>query len=572
LAQAKEKEPSMKGSLTRTLALFLLLSVLMLILSVGICYYTAYQDARSQAITHATELLSDTAQSIASELDDVITSAQMLSNESSLTQFITADASGRFEQKDFLQALLKCFTDFKPLVNRMLLYTNDKSTLLSGAQDTNVYATLLYSVFLQIKSDYDMLVPYQASILTRCYAREDGKVNFAILTPIFAPVAAPGDSDYLGSLVILCDMARIGDMMPDGAQRRMLLAQDGALLYTNNTAFQLADTGGKDVISVAVPGTHWELYATITPVNLGSQLAGVLTVCIVVCAVAMLVQLLLLLALRRAMIVPIIHIADQTDAIADSSLAVHNPSAERNEMARLTNGINDMLSRIHQLNEQMLSTRLKLYKERVMFLQVQMNPHFLYNSLACIRGMAGKGNNDGIRKIAGKIASIYRYCAQNSPVVSFGEELDCVGLYEEIYQLRREETRFSLDFSVDAETAELKTPRMFLQPLVENAFRHGYGKAENGVVRIVASCRRDVLTVSVIDHGTGMTEDTLAFMNSAQPDDDTAMSGHLGLMNVLRRTQIIFGPGAGLRFSETPGGGLTVTVTLPQADVSYGQN
>ena len=561
----------MKGSLTRTLALFLLLSVLILILSVGICYYTAYQDARSQAIGHATELLSDTAQSVASELRDVITSAQMLANESSLAQFIAADASGRFEQKDSLQALLKCFTDFKPLVNRALLYASDKSTLLSGAQDSDVYATLLYSVFLRIKSDYDMLHPYQTSILTRCYVRDDGKVNFAILTPIFAPVAAPGDSDYLGSLVILCDMARIGELIPDGAQRQMLLAQDGSLLYTNNAAFQPAELPGKDIISVAVPGTQWELYATVTPVNLGSQLSGVLTVSIVVCAVAILVQLLLLLALRRAMIIPIIHIADQTDAIADSSLVVHNPSAERNEMTRLTNGINDMLSRIHQLNEQMLSTRLKLYKERVMFLQVQMNPHFLYNSLACIRGMAGKGNDDGIRKIAGKIASIYRYCAQNSPVVKFVEELDCIELYEEIYQLRRDETRFSLDFRVDAETADLKTPRMFLQPLVENAFRHGYGKAENGVVQIIASCSWNVLTVSVIDHGAGMPADMLSRMNSAQPDDDTAMSGHLGLMNVLRRTQIIFGPDAGLRFSQTPGGGLTVTVTLPQADVCFGK-
>jgi|GEM_PF-4461735 len=561
----------MKGSLTRTLATFLLLSILLLILSVGICYYTAYQDARAQAITHATELLSDTVQSIAMELADVMTSAQMLANESSLNQFVTADATGRFEQKEFLQALLKYFTDFKPLVIRTLLYTKNNTALLSGAQDTNVYSTLLYTVFLQVKSDYELLTPYPSSVLTRCYFRDDNTVNFAILTPVFAPVAAPSDADYLGSLVILCDMAKIGEMMPEGTQRKMLLTQNGELLYANNAAFQPEDTAGKDVISLTVPGTDWELYATITPVNLGSQLSGVLTVCIVVCTVAMLAQLLLLLALRRAMIIPIIHIANQTDAIGDSSLAVHNPSSERNEMTRLTNGINDMLVRIHQLNEQMLTTRLKLYQERVMFLQGQMNPHFLYNNLACIRGMAGKGNDDGIRKIAGKIASIYRYCAQNSPVVHLHEELDCVKMYEEVYQLRWSDNRFSLVFYIDPEALFFKTPRMFLQPLVENAFEHAYGKAKEGVVQINASCQGDVLILHVIDHGAGMPADIMAHMNNAGTADEKAMTGHLGLLNVSWRIQIIFGSNAAIRFSDTPGGGLTVTVTLPQKDVIHGE-
>jgi len=559
-----------KGSLTRTLLQFLLLSILLLLLTAGVCYYAAYQDAAAQAADHARSLLDDTAKAVAVELDDVIDSAQMLSNESSLYQFIKSDVSGRFEQKELLQTLLKSFTDFKPLVVRMFLYTGDRSALLSGAQEVDVYSPLLYSLFLRVKDDYQLLKPYQGVVLTQCYACGNGKTNFAILIPVYAPVAAPQDSDYLGSLVAMCDAERFGTLMPDGGQRKMLLAQGENLLYTNDASFTLADLAQSDVISETVSNTEWTLYSEASPVNLSSQLSGVFTVCIVVCSMAILAQAMLLLALRRDLIMPIIHIADQTDAITDGSLKVHNPSGERNELTRLTNGINGMLTRIRLLDEQILSTRLKLYKERVMFLQGQMNPHFLYNNLACIRGMAGSGNGAAVRSIASEMAAIYRYCAQSEPVATLSDELDCVKQYEEIYRLRKEGVSHSLDIRADGETLRLTTPRMFLQPLVENAFRHGYAAGGKGTVRISAAFEGDVLTVRVADHGAGMPPEQLESLNRTEPDDDKAMTGHLGLMNVWRRVQIIFGPESGMRFEETPGGGLTVIVRLPQKNVKSG--
>ncbi len=560
----------MKGGLTRTLALFLLLSVLLLLLTTGVCYTVAYRDAEAQAAGHARSQLDDAAKAISMELEDVIEGAQMLANENSIYSFIRADVGGRFEQKELLQTLLKSFTDFKSLVVRMFLYTGDRSALLSGAQDADVYSPLLYSLFLRVKDDYRLFTPYQGYVLTQSYRLGSGQTDFALLIPVYAPVAAPRSSDYLGSLVAMCDAERFGALMPYGGQRKMLLSLGDGLAYANSPSFTLDSLAQSDVISASVPGTPWTLYAVAGPVNLSGQLAGVLTVCAVVCAVAVLAQTLLLLALRRSLIMPIIHIADQTDAIVDNSLEVHNPSGERNELTRLTNGINGMLARIRVLDEQMLSTRLKLYKERVMFLQGQMNPHFLYNNLACIRGMAGTGKDAAVRTIASEMAAIYRYGAQGSPVSTLGAELDCVKRYGAIYRLRREDEQRVLDIHAEESALGLATPRMFLQPLVENAFRHGYADAAEGTVRIFAAADNGTLTVRVVDHGAGMPSDRLESLNRTEPDDDKAMTGHLGLMNVWRRVQIIFGPEGGMRFEQTPGGGLTVVVSMPQGDVENG--
>jgi sensor histidine kinase YesM len=562
----------MKGSLTRTLSLFLFLSILMLLLAVCVCYYAAYKNAEVQAVDHAQALLDDTVQSIQNELTDVMDSAKMLSNESSLYQFIKSDVSRRFDQKQLLQSLLKSFTDFKPLVTRMNLYIRDKSTLLSGAQEGDVYSPLLYSLFLRIKDDYRLLAPYRSGVLTKCYVREDGRTNFAILMPVYAPVAVPRDSDYLGSLVALCDMQRIGSLLPDSGQRMMLLREDKNVLYTNDQAFTLQKAQGNGIISKTIPGTDWILYTVAAPVNLSGQISEVRTVCIVACAVAFIAQAFLMLALRRAMIKPIMHIANQTDSIYDGTLKVKNPSFERNELTRLTNGINGMLARVQQLNSQMLDTRLRLYKERVMFLQTQMNPHFLYNNLACIRGMAGKGSAKAIRDMASGMAAIYRYCAQSLPVATLEEEFTCIRMYESIYALRKENLNYDIRITAEENTLGLTTPRMFLQPLVENAFRHGYSDSGNGEVEIAAVSAQNRLIIRVTDHGIGMAQEKLDAFNATVPDDDTALSGHIGIMNIWRRIQIIFGPGSGMRFDLTPGGGLTVTVTLIQKDEQFGKN
>lgn len=562
----------MKGSLTRTLSLFLCLSIGMLLLAVCACYYAAYKNAQAQAIDNAQAMLDDTVQSVQNELTDVMDSAKMLSNESSLYQFIKSDVSRRFDQKQLLASLLKSFTDFKPLVTRMNLYIRDKSTLLSGAQEGDVYSPLLYSLFLRIKDDYRLLSPYRSGILTKCYVREDGRTNFAILMPVYAPVAVPRDSDYLGSLVALCDMQRIGALLPDSGLRKMLLREGENVLYTNDQTFTLQRTGESGIVSAGIPGTDWILYTVAVPVNLGGQISEVRTVCIVAGAVTLIAQAFLMLALRRAMIKPIMHIANQTDSIYDGSLKVKNPSFERNELTRLTNGINGMLARVQQLNSQMLDARLGFYKERVMFLQTQMNPHFLYNNLACIRGMAGKGNAKAIRDMASGMAAIYRYCAQSLPIATLEEEFACIRLYESIYALRKESLNYDIRIAAEENALGLTTPRMFLQPLVENAFHHGYKDSGSGDVEIAAVAAQDSLTIRVADHGIGMAQEKLDDFNRTVPDDGTALSGHIGIMNIWRRIQIIFGTGSTMRFDPTPGGGLTVTVTLIQPDEQFGKN
>jgi two-component system sensor histidine kinase YesM len=186
--------------------------------------------------------------------------------------------------------------------------------------------------------------------------------------------------------------------------------------------------------------------------------------------------------------------------------------------------------------------------------------------------MAGKGSAKAIRDMASGMAAIYRYCAQSLPVATLEEEFTCIRMYESIYALRKENLNYDIRITAEENTLGLTTPRMFLQPLVENAFRHGYSDSGNGEVEIAAVSAQNSLIIRVTDHGIGMAQEKLDAFNAMVPDDDTALSGHIGIMNIWRRIQIIFGPGSGMRFDLTPGGGLTVTVTLIQKDEQFGKN
>jgi sensor histidine kinase YesM len=135
--------------------------------------------------------------------------------------------------------------------------------------------------------------------------------------------------------------------------------------------------------------------------------------------------------------------------------------------------------------------------------------------------------------------------------VKLGDELHFLESYLEIEQARFEE-RLTYSFDVDAAMRSLRIPPMILQPLVENAVKHGIGpKVEGGEVRIGARLDADSLTILVEDIGRG-------------PQAARNRGSGIGLSNVRERLQHLFGDAAGLRLETIEAGGTRAVLTLPQ--------
>jgi two-component system LytT family sensor kinase len=190
-------------------------------------------------------------------------------------------------------------------------------------------------------------------------------------------------------------------------------------------------------------------------------------------------------------------------------------------------------------------------------LRAQISPHFIYNALAAVAGDIHTRPEEA-RDLLTDFAEFTRYLFRDGrSYVTLGEEIDHVERY-----LRLEQARFrdSLHVTIDVppETRGTVVPAMSVQPLVENAVRHGVERSM-GIrrVEIVATDLGRDAEVRVIDDGAGMEEtQARAALNGS--------SEGIGLSNVHGRLRGAFGEGYGLELESTPGAGTTVVMTIPK--------
>ncbi|OXS61237.1 hypothetical protein B1A99_06915 [Cohnella sp. CIP 111063] len=246
------------------------------------------------------------------------------------------------------------------------------------------------------------------------------------------------------------------------------------------------------------------------------------------------------------------------------------------EINLMATEFNNMLNKIDSLTRELLDTHATLYgvelekkKAELAYLRSQIHPHFLYNTLEMIKGMAAVKGAQEIREAAASLGSIFRYSIKGEGIVPLQTELAVVESYLHIQRLRFG-SRFSVELEVDAHCLECPVPKMILQPIVENAVYHGLEpKEDRGVLRIKSYLDdRSDLIVVVEDDGVGMNEERLGRLRTALSDEDYRArlggeGGHsIGFANVNARIKMICGPAYGLRIASKEGGGTTVRVKL----------
>jgi signal transduction histidine kinase len=186
-------------------------------------------------------------------------------------------------------------------------------------------------------------------------------------------------------------------------------------------------------------------------------------------------------------------------------------------------------------------------------LRAQINPHFLFNSLNSIAQLIST-EPERAEECVERLAEIFRYLLQseNRSFVTLEDELDIADAYLDIERARFGE-RLEVDFIVDEAVRQHVVPTLILQPLIENAVRHGVSqKVGGGKVSIEAQLQDGDLRVVVRDTGVGMKSGI-----------DAALSRGVGLRNVYDRLVQLYGESYAPRIDSTPGAGTTVTVRVP---------
>lgn len=226
----------------------------------------------------------------------------------------------------------------------------------------------------------------------------------------------------------------------------------------------------------------------------------------------------------------------------------------------LVDGLAKLLSVQIQLAEVDAQRKMR-EKAELKALQAQINPHFLFNTLSIIMSFC-RTDPDMARKLLGHLATMMeRSFAKRADVVTLADELDGVEAYLEIVRARFGE-RLTVQVEIPEAFYSVRLPVLSLQPLVENAVQHGlFPKLSDCVLTLTAVRDKGDVLLRVQDNGIGMPADKLASVFDVSSDG-------IGIQNVSKRLQSLFGEAYRLRIKSKLGEGTVITVRIPAERMS----
>lgn len=245
------------------------------------------------------------------------------------------------------------------------------------------------------------------------------------------------------------------------------------------------------------------------------------------------------------------------------------------EMVSVSHEFNSMMEEVNSLTHRLLNTSSKLYEAELetkqaelAYLRSQINPHFLYNTLESIKGIAADNEVPEIINMTKALGKVFKYSAKGSDTVLLEEEVKVVKSYIYI-QLIRFENRFSVTYNISDEALLCNVPKMILQPIVENSIFYGLEPLrDKGELTIDAKLdSEDNLIIVVEDNGKGMDDVSLANIRKQLDNDDSSTlwenTRSIGLSNVNNRIRLRYGNGYGLTIDSEDDKGTKVTYKLP---------
>jgi len=225
--------------------------------------------------------------------------------------------------------------------------------------------------------------------------------------------------------------------------------------------------------------------------------------------------------------------------------------------------INSLINDVYKLEIRQKSLELERVRAEINMLQSQMNPHFLFNTLNALYVVCTKrGYLEATEIVRNLSLLLRRMISFTDDLVPLSEEIHFTEMYLRIEKFRFGD-RFNYEFQIDPQAASCLVPKMSIQPLVENACKHGLQMAKGaGKISVEARLTDRELEIYVRDDGVGMNRDALERLLSSLKSDDYG-HGHVGIRNVYRRLELFYGENIRFLAQSEPGKGTTIGFGIP---------
>lgn len=307
-------------------------------------------------------------------------------------------------------------------------------------------------------------------------------------------------------------------------------------------------------------GLNWQLVSEISYYGLFSELTNLQIIISVVAVVTLVVSIFLAVMFGRRLRKPVEQLSTKMREYSPGETFYPTLEVKDDEIAQLEASYNQMIERINNLIAQNKEDGEVQRKLELDSLQQQINPHFLYNTLDTIAWMAKIQKESEIEKIVLSLAKFFRISLhKGDKFITVEEEIELVQHFVDI-ELIRFPNKFTIEYNLSDEVKQYQTLKIIIQPIVENAIKHGISSLERmGNIIINAFLEDGDIVYEIIDDGVGFTPQSDMF-HKKEPYEQ--QKSGFGLFNVNERIKLEYGPEYGLKVESEPNEGTKITVRI----------
>ncbi|MGZ0085967.1 sensor histidine kinase [Caldibacillus thermoamylovorans] len=574
--------------------------------SITVTYYQTTKTLTNRFVSTSYGLIQKGGEELAVYLEDV---AQMSTVLYRYTPFMNVMRNGISEdlstnQEEVRRALAYLFNT-RPEIEQMHLYiregndsyTNYHSTISGRGKYEHIFSHPYYARLVRYNG-YSLIEPphgiYSYNQLS--FIPNSEKKQVLSFHNVIRDVPSDRLLGFLSIDINLSKISAIADRLYiKGAEDFYIMNEDGVVIYSSNgkmigrenneawfqrvrgkprgtESLKWNDRHFSGVIvydTFPVLSKHWYIAKRIPYSVLYESARQAAVTNIFIGMITLAIVLLATMAISFKITAPIKRLSANMKKVGEGKWEVDFDSLGNDEIGMLGNHFKSMVAKINELIEKEYKLEIENKSSQLRVLRSQINPHFLYNALQSIGTLALKSNVGSVYSLLTSLSHIMRYSMNmEEDVVPLGKELKHVQSYL-LLQKQRFAERFEFQLDVSKELEDVPVPKMILQPIVENCFKHGFDQRDGKALISIAAHAQDgeKICLCVADNGVGVGKERLQaircelFGEGAKEDKRKEA---IGLKNIYDRLQIYYNHQAMMSVDSHEGQGFTVVITIPK--------
>ena len=439
------------------------------------------------------------------------------------------------------------------------------------------------------------------------YQSEQNVYGFGNLITLCFGIYTPVDREFLGVLIVNINLEAFSEIWDGSAHSKegnaFLSGRDGLLMSyspnihapsfpkSNDGYEQMLEnekgiaentTNGQTVLTAyqRIPSTNLVATYMVNKKLAFESIYQLRNFCLLILAAVIAACVLIAYFVTKSISQPVAQLISVMKKAGNGQWNERYPNSGNDEITILGDCFNEMAEKTSQLIEQVYLSEIRrqqislsLKNAQLDALLMQINPHFLYNTLDIIRWEAMYEAN-GESRVTHMIEAFSRLCRMGihsgSNTITLSEGICHGETYLEVINFRHQyKIELEKDFPIDTE--KVYVPPFMLQPLFENAVTHAFGDASKGC-RIILKGRTDngKLFITVADNGKGISPEECQKLNDRMMESDASQSSSesIGMVNVNQRIRLFYGTEYGIHVKSKENAGTEITITLPVRNIS----